>query len=327
MKWASIAAPVILLIYIMVIINYSNYRQSEFEALKQREYDINVNYACDAAMQEAMREATNSGIDYKDIYAIELNPEFALDTYAECMLRSLGWSITKENKDILYNDYTPYFLVVSDDGYYIFRERKEIQRLELRTGGSMEVSSYENFWTPKLPFSEKNEGSNEVIVYTLQDNYYSRVNLNSGAITTFEEYGKDGNVTTDRRNSVVAKHINTAVNQAIMAKFGTKLECTYNAPVTDTVYVKAVNKPSIHTMFVDTNTLTGRPIVAVAGTRVSISPGYIGYTRNGSTTLFYAPAHYRDEIKAAPYNGSIKRVFSTDIEAALAGFMPDVYFK
>ena len=154
MRWSSVAIPIVLVIDILVLINFTTYRQEEFDALKQREYDIITNYACDAAMQEAMIQAMDTSVDYRDVYAITLDPSFALSTYVECMLRSLGWSITDENKEIILQEYTPFFVVAESDGFYIYRQITDRETIIMHSGQSVDVASLRNEWSVKLPFTE-----------------------------------------------------------------------------------------------------------------------------------------------------------------------------
>lgn len=330
MKWSALAVPVIFLIYILVIINYNNFRIEEFDAIKQREYDINVNYAVDAAIEEAMRQAMDSGIDYMNIYSITLEPSFAVDVYCECMLRALGWSVTDENKAILLDNYTPYFLVVENNGYYIMSRTKYLTSMTLSTGSVIDdILSYPLMWGPKKPFCELEEtgGKRYLHIYTLQDDVYTRYDVDTHTYEDefpYTDTGVNKYGTLGRRNTVIANTLNADVNQAILAysaQNGVTLDCTFSLPTTDTDYVKAVTRPSIYTMFVDTRTLTGEPIVAVGGARVEVSPGIIAYERGGRKLYTYA--RHREDVEKTC---TILDIFSDMVSAAKAGYYPDTLY-
>ena len=328
MKWAAIAVPIMLLIYALVIIDCTNYRQQEFDALKQREYDIMVNYACDAAMQEAMVQSMDSSIDYRDVYSINIDPEYALYTYSECILRSLGWSITEENRNIILQEYTPYFLVVESNGFYSYTNIEDTVSLSTGVGSSVPCGIVPKEWSVKLPFSEYDD--DYIYIYSLEDTYYTKYNKQTGSYNSHESYsGDSGPGSIMNRNKIVANRLNTVMSQAIAASSGGEVRLVSNIPMTDTVYVKAVTRPSVYAMFVDRNVLTGEPLVAVGGTQANVGMKYIAYTRGSNK--YYTYAYNRDIVEKPVNEGGfgcvVEEVYASQNDAALNGYYPDVLLR
>lgn len=328
MKWSAIAIPIVLLIDILVLINFTNYRQAEFDALKQREYDIMVNYACDAAMQEAMEQAMNTSVDYRDVYAINLDPEYALYTYTECILRALGWSVTEENRDIILQEYTPYFIVVESDGFYTYSGIQDTFDYVTGVGDVITSNIKPNEWSVKLPFSEYDD--RYIYIYSMEDNYYVKYDKTTGNYNDHEPYiAGTGKGTLDSRDRIVASRLNTIINQAVARAGGGSLRLVANLPVKDTVYVKAATRPSIYTMFVDKNVLTGEPIVAVAGTQASVGMTYICYTRGSNK--YYTYAYNRDIVEKPVAEGGfgcvVEEIYTSQNKAAMNGYYPDILLR
>ena len=322
MKWSAIAIPLVILMDILMIINYNTYRQAEFDALNQRAYDIQVNYACDAAIQEAMAQAMDSAIDYKDIYAIKLQPDAALDTYCECMLRSLKWSITDENKRDFLQEHTPYFVVAETDGFYIYKSVYDITSMELVTGTVVDnIPHTVGMWTPKIPYSTSD--SDAIYIYSMSDEFYVRYDKATMTFANNQRYAEgNGKGSMPDRDKVVAATINKAVNGALL-EWSEYVPYMVNLPMNSTEYVKAPESPSIYVMIYDRNTLTKEPIIAVGGARVETVTAYIGYVRGGNK--FYTYSYNRAEVEAMGCD--VKDIFSSAKQAAMAGYYPDVLFK
>lgn len=323
MKWSVLTVPLVILMDILMIINYNTYRQAEFDSLNQRAYDIQINYACDAALQEAMLQAMDSGLDYKDVYAIKLEPDAALDTYVECMLRSLNWSITDENKQDFLQEHTPFFIVAETDGIYCYGRVLDNTSYELNTGTVVDgVTHLVNMWTPKMPYVTAD--SENIYIYSMSDEYYVKYNKAQMKFIDNVPYLEgNGKGTIVDKNKVVATTLNKVINNAILCFEEGDIPYIFNLPMNDTIYVQAPKSPGIYVMVYDKNTLTKEPLIAVGGARVQTVTSYIAYERMGNK--FYTYAHNRKEVEEL--GCSILEVFSSAKQAAQAGYYPDVYFR
>ena len=326
MRWCVLAVPLVLLMDIIMLINYNNYRQAEFDAIVQREYDIMINYAVDAAVQESMLQVMDSSVDYKDIYSINLEPDAALDTYCECMLRSLGWSVTEENKADLLNAYTPFFVVAGAEGFYIYKDVYDEMSMTMPSGDVVEnIITRRGMWSPKIPYSTSTP--THIYIYSMADNFYTLYDKGTKKFLDNVEYKTVGNEpgTHADRNKVIASSLNKAMNAALF-NFDENVYIPYiiNLPMNDLWNIKAPTTPCVYAMIVDRNTLTKDLITAVGGARVEVSSGYIAYTRG--VNKFYTYAYNREKIEN-DYHCVVENVYATAVQAAKDGYYPDVAFR
>lgn len=326
MKWCALAVPLVILMDILMLVNYNNYRQSEFDAIVQRKYDIMINYAVDAAVQESMLQVMDSSVDYRDIYSVNLEPDAALDTYCECMLRSLGWSITEENKQDLLDAYTPFFVVAGADGFYVYKSMYDETSMTMPSGDIVDgIITHKGIWTPKIPYSTSN--NTHIYLYSMADNFYTIYDKGTKKFVDNVEYKTTGNEkgTHADRNKVIADSLNKAMNGALFNfDENTYIPYIINLPMNDLWNVKAPTTPCVYAIMVDRNTLTDDLIVAFGGARVEVLSGYIAYTRG--VNKFYTYAHNRDIIENV-YGCTVENIYATAVQAAKAGYYPDVAFR
>ena len=145
----------------------------EFE---QRQQDLQVNYACDAATWMMLNETPDIGIDYTNISEIRVSPQIALDTYEAVMVRGLGWSDDRLTKDYFEATYVPFFIVAAYDGYYIYGVEKDTETVTRLDGTPITNVTYPKKWSPKIPYAEASMyGSKACInMYTLGQTTYTR---------------------------------------------------------------------------------------------------------------------------------------------------------
>lgn len=173
MKFIAFAYPIILLMDIIVFINFYNWQQESIYEFEQRQLDIQVNYAVEAATQEMLSIGTHIDTDYADWGRATLEPQIALDTFTTVLMKNLGYSNTKENRDALILDHVPFFIVAGYDGYYVYGTVAETVTVD-----GVEQLAYPKRWTPKLPYamkSVKTEGNINTVFFNLSNNNYDAI--------------------------------------------------------------------------------------------------------------------------------------------------------
>ena len=176
MRYMAIAFPLAILMDCIIFINFVSWQQESLYEFEQRQMDLQVNYAVDAAVQEMLANGTHLGTDYADWGTMTIEPELALDVYISVLIRNLGWADSEQNRQDLMETSMPFFCVAAYDGYYMYMRQHE----EVSEGG-VTNTVYEMRWTPKIPYSDvKPNGSNYV---------YYFYNLGESTYGTFTENG------------------------------------------------------------------------------------------------------------------------------------------
>ena len=66
MKWQSLAFPLVLLMDIIIVLNFIQWQRDSVYDIQQRQLDLQVNYATDAAAQDLLGLGVHIDTDYAD---------------------------------------------------------------------------------------------------------------------------------------------------------------------------------------------------------------------------------------------------------------------
>lgn len=332
MKFISLSFPLIILIECIVFVNFFQWQQQSVYEFEQRQQDIQVNYSCDAAVQEMLANGTHLDTDYATWRDMVLEPELALDTYLAVLIRNLGWADTAKNREDLIETSVPFFCVAVYDGYYMFMRQHEERTETLKNGQNVTNTVYEMRWTPKLPYSELEEypaGSNKYKYY-----FY---NLGTAFYGTYTEQGNllkynnalissgDGYGTLARSKAVVNGRLTEACNSAMFTGLEGDVQTQWYLPSTFSEWSNSnpVESPSVLTYMSNPTQHTQYETVTfgIGGAKVDDAQFCICYTKNGEK--LYTWADNRDKLIGV----KIERVTTTPKEAAEAGYFFDITFR
>lgn len=332
MKFISIAYSLIILIECILFVDFFKWQQQAVYEFEQRQQDIQVNYAADAAVQEMLANGTHLGTDYATWRDMVLEPELALDTYIAVLLRNLGWADTEYNREDLIESSIPFFCVAVYDGYYMYMRQHE-ERTETVGGHPVVNTVYEMRWTPKLPYSAIEEAPLGSGKYT-----YYFYNLGGQMYGTFKEDGsvvKYNNIISKTGNghgslamarSVVNQTLTEACNSAMFTGLEGNAQAQWFLPssFSDWSNSNPVESPSVLTYMSNSSDQTQFDTVTfgIGGAKVDDAQFCICYSRGGQK--LYTWADNRDSL---PAGTRIERVTTTAKEAAEAGYFFDISFR
>lgn len=118
-RFMAITYPIVVIFFIVSLLNFQKYNIEQRTNFHQSVLDTQINYAVDAAVTEMINKTEDLGMDHADIYRAKVNPEVALDTFVNMMLRAYGMAQSKENAAELRSNYIKAFLVAGYDGFYL----------------------------------------------------------------------------------------------------------------------------------------------------------------------------------------------------------------
>lgn len=182
MRWMALAFPLTILMCCISFVNFIFWQQDATLDIRQRQLDLQVNYAADAAMQDLLERGTHINTDYADWGYMDVEPQLALDTYEAVLLRNFGWADNEENRKYLEDYSIPFFIVAGYDGYYVYyKQMNETVTPLLDNNGNVikqvKNVTYDLMWTPKLPYAETvvEGGVEKQRFYNLGENVYGTV--------------------------------------------------------------------------------------------------------------------------------------------------------
>lgn len=333
MKWMLLASPLTLLIDCIVFVNFFMWQQQSVYEFNQRQLDLQVNYSIDAAAQEMLSDGTHIDTDYIDWGQMTIEPEVALNAYEAVLLRNLGWSDYKENREDLIESSIPFFIVATYDGYYCYgRQRDDI----VTTVGSSNIHNtvYDFRWTPKIPYSRVDEDSNRGYIYYLSDKYYGSCDLTNPIATLQEELPlNDGTGFSSRQvaRATIADTLTAACNSALFIGTEGNTDYLYYIPAYFSEWSNnnPVETPSILTYVsrVDQYTQYDTVTFGIGGAKIDDAEFCICYTVNGSKR--YAWADDRESVEGFYGSGyKLERVVVSREAAASEGYYFDsVYYE
>ena len=294
MKWLSLAFPLVLLMDAIIAINFIFWNEKAIYEYEQRQLDIQVNYAVDAAAQEMLYNTARLYTDYADWGKFNIDPEVAWYTYKEALIRNFNWSRSQENFDNMVADNIPFFVVICYDGYYA-KLKVPVQTSADGSSGTTKVTSYELRWTPKLPFTRvASDGS--IRMYNLGEKQYTSFNQSTSLKV-------DNTMTPDElyyKQVTVSNTITELLNKALFMGTEGNTEVGMYIPPSYTEFVKtnAIETPTVLT-YLDYQygkSSQGYSIFAIGGSKIDEADFVICYEYNGKKLYTYA--RYRDDVEA-----------------------------
>lgn len=332
MKFIAIAYPMSILIIVIAFLNFYNWHNESVYEFDQRQMDLQVNYATDAATQEMLAGSYSLETDYVDWGKMSVSPNTAYDTFLAVMLRNYGWTDTEENRQAL-DELVPFFLICTYDGYYLYKTEKvpndavatefdprsekyngKFPAIVSGTGASRRYiysTIYRKYWTPKIPYAEHKDGS--YWMYYLGSrygSYYNGASLKQGEQLLTQEM-RDGSM------ECIANCINAAVNEGLNSGLGTITEEEFFIPADYTKYTRtnAVKHPTCITFLQREDAVSQFNVLTlgIGGAKIDEANFVICYQRNGEK--MYAMAKYRSMVEAEGIK-VLKVLESPDIAAA-----------
>lgn len=331
MRWMLLAAPLTILIDCIAFVNFYSWQQQSVYEFQQRQLDLQVNYAIDAAAQEMLSDGTHIDTDYIDWGSMTVEPEIALSTYEAVLLRNLGWSDYEGNREDLVESSMPFFLVAGYDGYYMYCRQKDILDYKLNDGTVVKEEVYDFHWTPKLPYS-KTEG-NKVYFYYLGSDEYGTCDLSDrlSALTSVKRDNKlntgMGPASVNGAKATIAETLTNAINSALFIGLEGKTDACYYLPATMSEWSnsKPVESPSVivYMSRSDGSVLYDTVTFGIGGAKIDNVNFVICYKVDGQKR--YAWASDRERIIANYGGGSnfIIEVFTSPEKAAENGYYFD----
>ena len=270
-----------------------------------------VNYAVDCAVDE-MLETGDLGMDYANWGKFKLDPEIAVEAFVNNFCLNYNLPLTKENKQLVKNQYIKVFTVCTYDGYYMYESRP------------VNSQDWELVSTPKLPYSMK-EG----------DSYYA-LNLGLDSYWRFQNGSLSKVKATIDKNTQLAK-INERVSDDLMSR----VDKHYSNGFSSTVYIpynmttikptNAINRPTVLALVDDVDIIHSKntQVFGIGGAHVSNTRQVAGYIRNGQKYYCYSDLLPKDKFTATNPDGTktfIQEMFSSPTEAAEAGYHHDTLY-
>ena len=342
MKFSTITLIYLILLDSLVFYAFSMRQNEVLYEFEQRQQDIQVNYAVDAATQLMLENTNDIHLDYTDLQRIYIDPQVALETYKGVMVRYYGWSDETLTRDYFEDMYVPFFVVAAYDGYYVYSNARDFQDYELHDGTTGTQSSFEKIWSPKIPYAEAdwdlsdtpNPDNNSVIyIYTLGGDTYSRYTYSSGLYEDNIPYVEGtGFGTKSNAAKVISRNLTDACNKALIAGKAKVGDTQIMIPNSFSEWSKnrPVEYPTVLT-YLDANagnvgnyaTVT----FAIGGSRVDIANYYICYTRteDGVSRKYYTYATNREEVETNE-GLRIEKIYMSPYDCAEDGYYFDLRF-
>lgn len=327
MKFQAITYPLMLLICCIMFVGMLEWQNQAVYEFEQRQMDLQVNYAVDAAVQEMVVNSTHLGTDYADWGAMTVEPEVALDTYLAVLLRSLGWADSEENKAALIESSIPFFCVAGYDGYYMYMRQQD---LTVDANG-IKVTHYPHIWTPKLPYAYTDPSTQNVYFYNLGESHFGMYTYADNKIKEDYPYATSGSGynTVSTAHMVINDTLTEAMNSALFFGLEGDVQSEFYLPASfnqwsdnnpiDNVSVLTYMSRSDQTTQYDTVTF------GIGGAKIDEANFCICYTLpNGEKLYTWAD---KREIVYSTYptiHNKIDRVVVSPAEAAKAGYYFDV---
>lgn len=331
MRNMGIAIPFILLIDCIVFINFFKYQAESVYEFEQRQQDLWVNYSVDAAVQEMLSNSEHIGTDYATWGEMTIEPEVALYTYKEMLMRNLGWSPSEKNKEDLVENSIPFFIVAAYDGYYVYCRQKEIGDIALSSGQTIkDVITYPMVWTPKLPYSDTvgSGDTTKYYFYNLGDMYYGT--FSDGVLKYDNKLSKTstGAGSYAQAQMIIAERLTEAANSALYSGLQGEMQQKWFIPNSFSQWSNSnpVRTPSILTYISRQDQGTKFDVVTfgVGGAKVDEANFVICYNVNGNPLYTYA--YNRDKLPVIHPGVSVKEVLTSPKEAAKRGYYFDLKF-
>lgn len=332
MRYMAIAFPLAILMDCIIFINFFQWQQQSIYEFEQRQMDLQVNYAVDAAVQEMLANGEHLGTDYASWGEMNLEPEYALDVYLAVLIRNLGWADSEQNRKDLIESSMPFFCVAVYDGYYMYSRQQEKVITTTNNGDNIENTVYEMRWTPKLPYCETvGSGDSRVAYfYNLGETEYGTLRCYNGSVKADNPLSRtsEGPGSINRSKIVVSGTLTDACNSAMFAGLEGNVDSRIYIPATFSEWSNSnpVDRPTVLVYMSPMFTESQYDVVTfgLGGARVDSNEFCIAYERNGSK--LYTFADMRDKVLASGVS-QILDVYTSPKEAAEHGYYFDITMR
>lgn len=343
MKYGILAFVYTILLDILVFYSFSMKQNEVIYEFQQRQQDIQVNYAVDAASYMMLHDTPDIDIDYTKMEEIHVSPEVALETYKAIMVRSLGWGDEELTRDYFEAVHMPFFIVAAYDGYYIYGVAKDSEEMALADGSSVSNTTYPKVWSPKIPYAEyygedatnPKENIRYINMYTLADDGYYRMDLKNET----REFVNYSNKTTDTdddtkvastaaRDLVVSTELTDACQKSLLAAKSNFDDEQIIIPSSFSQWSsnRPVDYPTVLTYMDVAGDMTkfNHVSFAIGGSHIEEGHYFVSYI-NESGDRCYASSIYRDDIENRR-NLTIREIYTSAYECAENGYYFDVEY-
>ena len=246
MRYSFLVFPLVILMDCVIFLNFLHWHEESVFEYEQRQLDLQVNYAVDAATQEMLINTPNLDTDYIDWGYVQVDPKAGYNAYIAMVLRSRGWADTKTNREMLEADDIPFFLVAAYDGYYLYY-KQPVNKEYNHTTGVTKYTSYEMVWTPKIPYVENNgKRDAKISMYNMGNDNYSSYNT---SLNYLDNNVKHTTNTIKDKNIVISEALTDACNTGLFNGLQGRTDMQFYLP--DSYYewteTNVVDKPTILT--------------------------------------------------------------------------------
>lgn len=329
MKNIAIAFPFVLLMDVIMFVSFLMWQHESVYEFEQRQLDLQVNYAIDAATQEMLENSSHLSTDYANWGSMVVEPEVALDTYLAVLLRNFGWADTERSREQLLDASVPFFTVATYDGYYIYCK----QRDTIVTDG-VQNKVYTHKWTPKIPYTDvemKVDGSGNpypvYYLYNLGDTTYGTyVNNKLKLDNNYVSSGSNVYATYSHSRLVIADILTEASTTALYSALEGKTDVEWIIPNSFSQWSNSrpIDRPSVLTYIsrADNSIMYDTVTFGIGGSKIDDANFCILYYRDGQPVYTYADR--RSLVEAAGIK--IQSVVPSPKDAADKGFYYDLTF-
>lgn len=330
MKFSTLTLIYLILLDSFIFYAFSIRQNEVLYEFEQRQQDIQVNYAVDAATQLMLANTNDIYLDYKDMQSIYVDPEVALETYKGVMVRYYGWSDEPLTRDYFEDNYMPFFIVAAYDGYYVYGTVQDQEVTKLKSGQTVANVTYPKMWTPKIPYAEANWDAEHptIYMYSLGGEVYDTYSYRNGTYhnnipySTGSGYGTKANAAR-----VIATTLTEACNKALVAGKAEIGDTQIIIPFSFSEWSKnrPVSYPTVLTYLdADSGDVGHYSTVtfAIGGSQIDIAQYYICYTVNG--TKRYTWAENREQVLAS--GASIEKMYMSPYDCAEDGYYFDLNY-
>lgn len=337
MRWQILAAPMMILMMVVTYVNFYKWNDEAYDEFMQRQMDLQVNYSVDAATQDLLEFSTSLDTDIAGWGSMTLDPHIALQTYQGVLLRNFGMVDTEMHRRDVIEKYSPVFMVTTNDGYYLYTRRHNINKMELKDGTVVPNTEYDFVWSPKIPYSEVD--GNKVYMYNLDAKYYVTIDVKdtvSGTLNSIDDSNKlldiEGPGGINEAKMVIADTITEAFNKAVFTNMEGKVSKFIYIPAVSSQWTQtnAINSPTVLAYVTNSDASRANAnTFGIGGAKIDTANFVLAYVVNGEKK--YYPSEYRDKIEEF-YHGrdddlEIMRMYTSDIIAAQRGYYYDIFFE
>lgn len=314
-RFSSLGLVFLIFSFTVLFLYDYRYLQDSQKDIVQRQVDIQVNYASDAAVDAMLEGSGDLGLDYAKWQYMKINPQVGLDEYLRVFLRGMSMSDSATNRAMVRTQWIPFFMVASYDGYYMAKSTALSEEFGNKTNKS------ELIFMPKMPYNINNAWSSH--------NKYT--NLDAKDLIKNED---DGKLEVGPLNSEKQEEARVAIqgklsNEIIKALMEYKGSHTNTSPYLPKGFTKLNSTNPIENVTVfcymdnidilDYNPIDTFGVGAAAATHRDFVAAYIN--SYGEKVYQY--------VRLLPANKKhlVQRMYDTAEEAAKAGYEYDYRYK